>query len=281
MRHMRMKYLKNLAITLSVVLAIFVCGCGDSDNSVEDLLQAVQAGQPAGPAPVLSFRIVNTFPHQTNAFTQGLLFSNGVLYESTGLVGQSSLREVDLTTGQVLRQQNNAANLFAEGLALRAGVLFQLTLSSGQAMTWDRTTFNQTGTVTVPNPSWGLTLTDQDRFAHSDGTSTLRFLLPNSMQEVRRVTVTDNGQPVNLLNELEFINGFVYANRFTTDEIVAIDPATGVVRFRVNLAGIIDKQANGLGVNDVLNGIAYDSAQNRLFVTGKNWPSLFEIEIVQ
>lgn len=225
--------------------------------------------------------MVNTFPHQTDAFTQGLLFENGQLYESTGLVGQSTLRRVNLTTGQVLQQTNLPSNVFGEGLASRNGTLVQLTLDSGQALLWDQASFNQTGTATIPIPAWGITFTDENFFAFSDGTSTIRFLNPQSLQVNKQIVVTDNGMEVDQLNELEFVNGLIYANRFTKDEIVAIDPSTGVIQFRVNLAGIIDKQANNLGANDVLNGIAYDSTGGRLFVTGKRWPSLFEIQLTQ
>lgn len=274
---------RTLLLIVGLITSLGLFGCGDSDNTIAEVLEVTgQDQQPTGPAPVLSFRVVNTFPHQTDAFTQGLLFENGRLYESTGLVGQSSLREVDLTTGQVLRQQNNAANLFAEGLAFRAGLLYQLTLSSGNAIIWNENDFTIADNRPIPNPAWGLTLTNQDTFAFSDGTSTIRFLAPSTnLSEISRITVTDNGNEVNLLNELEFVNGLIYANRFTTDEIVAIDPGTGRVVFRIDLSGIIDKQANNLGSNDVLNGIAYDAQQNRLFVTGKRWPSLFEIELVQ
>ena len=230
---------------------------------------------------MLGFRVVNTFPHRTDAFTQGLVFENGRLLESTGLQGQSTLREVELLTGNVLRQQSLAPNLFGEGLASRNGTLVQLTLNSGQAIFWDKNTFTQTTTRPTPVPAWGLALTNADQFAFSDGTSTIRFLNPTDLTEIRRITVTDNGQQVNLLNELEFINGLLYANRFTTDEIVAINPNDGVVQFRINLSGIIDKQAFNLGINDVLNGIAYDTSLNRLFVTGKRWPFLYQIELVQ
>lgn len=276
---------KSVVIGLCLSLSFCLFGCGGSET-VEDVLQLPQFqsqnnnGQPPGPAPVLGFRVVNSFPHQTNAFTQGLLFENGRLYESTGLVGQSSLREVELTSGTVIRQIP-INNVFAEGLASRNGLLYQLTLDSNQAFVWGRDSFSLSSTLEAPNPSWGLALTDQDQFAFSDGTSTLRFLDPGDLSERRRVTVTDNGAPVDLLNELEFINGLVYANRFTTDEIVAIDPDNGVVAFRINLSGIIDKQANGLGANDVLNGIAFDRLTGRLFVTGKRWPNLFQIELVQ
>ena len=268
---------------LGLALSVFVTGCDSSDDQVVvDGLPFQNNAQPLpeGPAPVLRFQVVNTFPHSTNAFTEGLLFANGRLYESNGLTGQSNLREVDLTTGNVLRQVNNPANQFAEGLALRGGRLFQLTLDNGLTNVWNQNSFTPESTVATRTPAWGLAyMADTDRFAFSDGTSTLRYLNGN-FQEVGQVPVTDNGTPVDALNELEYVGGVVLANRFMTDEIVGIDPETGVVLFRANLTGIINKQANGLGADDVLNGIAYDATGDRLFVTGKNWPFLYQINIL-
>jgi glutaminyl-peptide cyclotransferase len=269
-------------IALALAVLLLLSGCGGSDEDLQDFLNESGQLDPAapGPAPVLGFRIIETFPHQTDAFTQGLLIDSGQLFESTGLLGQSSLREVDLTTGNVLQQRDLAPDLFGEGLASRQGTLYQLTLNSGQAIVWDAVNFAPTGTRTIPSPAWGIALTDEDTLAFSDGTSTLRFLDPTTFQEVRRVTVMDDGQEVDRLNELEVINGLVYANRFTTDEIVVIDPATGELAFRVDLTGLIDKQANNLGANDVLNGIAFDNDLRRLYVTGKRWPFLYHIELV-
>lgn len=278
---MKLGRIKNvLATVLTIALLV---GCGDSGgDSLQSFLEDTgQLDGPSGPAPVVSYRVVETYPHQTDAFTQGLLYENGQLFESTGLEGESSLREVDLETGDVIRQEDLAPDLFGEGLASRGGVLYQLTLDSGDCLVWNKNTFTIDSTISIPSPAWGITLTNEDNFAFSNGTSTIRFLTPGSLQEVRRITVTDNGAEVDLLNELEFIDGLIYANRFTTDEIVAINPNNGIVIFRIDLSGIIDKQANNLGVNDVLNGIAFDDNLNRLFVTGKRWPFLYEIELVQ
>lgn len=276
--------LAALAVAAGTIL---LPGCGSSGD-LGTLVQEQQNNNnggggnplPDGPAPVLTYQVNQQYPHQTDAFTQGLVFSNGRLYESNGLVGESNLRELELTTGDVLREVPNDPAVFAEGLALRGNRLFQLTLSSGIVNVWNQQTFVQETTLPSRNPAWGLAyMADSDRFAFSDGTSTLRYLNAN-FEEVGSVPVTDNGQPVDLLNELEYVNGVILANRFTTDEIVGIDPPTGVLLFRVNLAGIIDKQAEGLGFNDVLNGIAYDPGQNRIFVTGKRWPFLYEIDIL-
>ena len=272
---------KSLLLSCFAALSLSIFGCGGSGGSLQELVETqIRQEQNRGPAPILSFRVVNTFPHQRDAFTQGLLFENGRLYESTGLVGQSSLREVELSTGNVLRRQD-IPNVFAEGLASRNGVLYQLTLNSGQVLLWDRSTFNANSSLSIPSPAWGLTKVALDSFAFSDGSSTIRFLDPNTMNETGRIQVTDDGVPVDRLNELEFIGGLIYANRFNTDEIVAIDPETGQLAFRIDLSGIIDKEANNLGPNDVLNGIAFDALTGRLFVTGKRWPSLFQIELVQ
>lgn len=282
---MKISNWKYALVGLGLALSVFLTGC-DSGGGTDEIVVSNGNGQnngnpvPDGPAPILGFQVVNTFPHATDAFTQGLLFANGRLYESDGLAGQSKLREVDLTTGNTLRQVNNPANQFAEGLALRGGRLFQLTLDSGITNVWNQNTFGLETTIATRTPAWGLAhMADTDRFAFSDGTSTLRYLDGN-FREVGSVPVTDNGTPVDMLNELEYVNGVILANRFLTDEIVGIDPSTGVVLFRADLTGIIDKQANGLGLNDVLNGIAYDANGDRLFVTGKNWPFLYQINIL-
>jgi glutamine cyclotransferase len=267
---------------LALAAVVLLPSCGDSGSSLEDFVeQNANNPLPEGPAPVLAFEVVNTYPHDTDAFTQGLLFSNGRLFESSGLTGQSNLREVDLITGDVLRQVDNDPTQFAEGLALRAGRLYQLTLGSGVTNVWNQGNFALETTIPTRSPAWGLAyIADGDRFVFSDGTSTLRYLLPTSFQEVGSVVVTDDGVEVDALNELEYVNGVILANRFLTDEIVGIDPTTGVVLFRADLTGIIDKQAEGLGFNDVLNGIAYDPGQDRLFVTGKRWPFLYQIRIL-
>jgi glutamine cyclotransferase len=263
-----------------------VPGCGDSGTTLDEFVQQQNnnfnnAPLPSENAPIFGYRVVNTYPHASDAFTEGLVFANGRLFESNGLVGQSNLREVDLTSGQVLREVDNDPTEFAEGLALRAGRLYQLTLDSGLTNVWNQASFQLETTIKTRTPAWGLAyLPEADRFVFSDGTSTLRFLLPNSFQETGTLEVTDNGTPVDALNELEYVNGTILANRFLTNEIVGINPSTGVVIFRADLTGIIDPVANGLDFNDVLNGIAYDPSTDRLFVTGKRWPFLYEIELV-
>ena len=274
---------KTFIVGVGVALsAVFLPGCGGS-NSVDDVFSFPQfeQGQPNQPAPVFSYEVLATYPHDTAAYTQGLLYANGRIYESTGLRGESSLREVDLQSGKVLRKVDNDPNVFAEGLALRAGQLYQLSLDTGVALIWNQTTFTKSATVSAPNPAWGLThIASTDQFVLSDGTSTLRFLDSN-FREVASLKVTDNGQEVSRLNELEYVRGYIVANLFMTDEIVAINPTTGVVSFRVDLSGIIDKQAHGLTYEDVLNGIAHDPDDTGLLVTGKRWPNLYHILITE
>lgn len=225
-----------------------------------------------------TFRVVKSYPHDTSAYTQGLIYRNGFLFESTGRNGQSTLRKVQLETGEVVQQHRVDAAYFAEGLAEWNGQLVQLTWQSNIAFVYDMATFSMRRTFRYAGEGWGLTR-DQQGFILSDGTDQLRFLHPDTFREVRRVTVTDGGAPVRDLNELEYIRGEVYANIWHTDRIARISPESGRVLRWIDLSGLM---ATGyrLDPEAVLNGIAYDAATNRLFVTGKLWPRLFEIEAV-
>jgi glutamine cyclotransferase len=238
-------------------------------------------GVPAfAPAPVQrdGFEVVHTYPHDANAFTQGLVYIDGHLYESTGLRGKSSLRMVDLATGNVLQKHDLPAEYFGEGLTDWGSTLIQLTWTSHLAFVYDRFSFKVQRTLSYDGEGWGLAR-DATHLILSDGTPYLRFLDPNSFRVTRKLHVTDEaGRGFENLNELEFIHGEIYANIWQTDEIVRISPQTGKVTGRIDLSGIIDKrELHGEGA--VLNGIAYDPATNRLFVTGKLWPKLFEIKI--
>ena len=242
------------------------------------LIAAVAMGSAQGRtgAPVYGYEVVNVYPHDRNAFTQGLLFRDGVLYESTGLRGQSSLRKVQLETGKVLQQISVDKRYFAEGLADWGSRLVQLTWDTNVGFVYDLTSFKQLQTFSYTGQGWGLTH-DGKQLIMSDGTPTLRFLDPQTFAVRRQVPVTDGGAPVRDLNELEFIDGQVYANVWLTDRIAVIAPDSGRVTGWINLAGLLARGA----VSDeaVLNGIAYDAQKQRLFVTGKLWPSLFEIRI--
>lgn len=229
-------------------------------------------------APSDSYTVVHTYPHDSHAFTQGLIYVDGHLYESTGLNGKSSLRLVDLTTGNILQKHDLPTEYFGEGLTDWSSTLIQLTWISHKALVYDRFSFAQQRTFDYEGEGWGLTH-DATQLIMSDGTSTLRFLDPKTFRVIRRLKVVDaNGHPVEKLNELEYVRGEIYANVWETDDIVRISPRTGKVLGRLDLSGIIDKrELREAGA--VLNGIAYDSVGNRLFVTGKLWPKLFEIKV--
>lgn len=224
-----------------------------------------------------SYTIVNTYPHDRNAFTQGLLFHNGLLYESTGLYGRSSLRKVDLPTGKVLQQIDVPQQYFAEGLALHKGKLLQLTWQEAVGFVYDLASFNKEKEWNYAGEGWGLT-TDQQSLIMSDGTSQIRFLDPDTFAVRRTIDVADCGEAVTNLNELEYINGEIYANVWQTDRVARIDPSNGAVLGWIDFAGLLSPEDRNQPV-DVLNGIAYDAASDRLFVTGKLWPKLFEVRL--
>ena len=224
------------------------------------------------------YRIVKVYPHDPDAYTQGLIIRDGVLYESTGRNGQSTLRKVDLETGRVLQQHRLDAQYFAEGLTELNGQLVQLTWQSSVAFAYDFRTFALRRTFNYAGEGWGLT-TDGKRFILSDGCARLRYMDPATFREVRSITVMDGRLPVRNLNELEFVNGQIYANVWHTDRLARVSPSNGQVLGWIDLGGLMA----GYRLDDpeaVLNGIAHDAATNRLFVTGKLWPRLFEVEIV-
>jgi glutamine cyclotransferase len=224
------------------------------------------------------YRVVHTYPHDPQAYTQGLLYEDGYLYESTGLNGRSSLRMVDLETGRVLQRATVQANYFAEGLAPWGSTLIQLTWQSHVALVYDRFSFRLLHTFTYDGEGWGLTQ-DGKNLILSDGTPTLRFYDPGTFHEVRHIVVKDHGAEITQLNELEFVHGEIYANVWHTDRIARISPANGRVLGWIDLTGLL-APGQVTDPEAVLNGIAWDSAHDRLFVTGKLWPKLFEIKII-
>jgi glutamine cyclotransferase len=231
-------------------------------------------------APTDTYQLVRTYPHDPNAFSQGLIYVDGHLYESTGLNGRSSLRLLDLATGNVLQKHDLAHEFFGEGLTDWGSTLIQLTWTSHKAFVYDRFSFSLQRTFSFDGEGWGLTH-DETQLILTDGTPTLRFLDPKSLRVTRRLRVADqSGRAVENLNELEYVRGEIYANVWQTNQIIRISPRNGNVLGRIDLAGIIDKrELHGEGA--VLNGIAYDAAGDRLFVTGKLWPKLFEIKVLK
>lgn len=225
-----------------------------------------------------SFRVVQAYPHDQQAFTQGLIYTDGHLYESTGLEGHSSLRMEELETGCILKLQNVPARYFAEGLAPWGNTLIQLTWQSHTALVYDRSTFRLLRTFHYLGEGWGLTQ-DGKNLIMSDGTATLRYFDPGTFREVRSLVVKDRGSPVTQLNELEFVHGQIYANIWHSDRIARISPQTGKVVGWIDLSGLLPESQRSTH-EAVLNGIAYDPEHDRLFVTGKLWPKIFEIKVI-
>ncbi len=236
------------------------------------------ANDAAHGIPAYSYRVLNTFPHDPEAFTQGFAFEDGYFYESTGLRGRSSLREVVLETGEVTRMTALAPAYFGEGLAIVGDRIIQLTWRSQVGFVYDKATFEQIDQFTYPTEGWGLTY-DGNHLIMSDGSSFLYFLDPDTFQRTHQVQVIGPGGPIRRLNELEYINGEVFANVWKTDRIARIEPETGHLLAWIDLEGLLAPE-DRTGSEDVLNGIAYDPGEQRLFVTGKLWPKVFEIELV-
>ena len=234
-------------------------------------------GAPTVPT-VHSYRVVNVYPHERGAFTQGLVFDEGTLLESTGGYGRSTLRRVELDTGRVVKERRLPSSLFGEGLARAGDLLVQLTWRAGRALLYDPETFALEGSVDYPGEGWGLTF-DGEHLVMSDGSATLRFLHLPRFTEARRLEVRDRGAPVERLNELEYVEGKIYANVWFEERIAVISPKSGEVEAWIDLGGILPL-AFRRSREEVLNGIAYDSRSGRLFVTGKGWPRLFEIEVL-
>lgn len=230
------------------------------------------------PPPDYTFEIVNTFPHDPTAFTQGLVYHEGGLYEGTGRWGESTLREVALQSGTVLRSHALEPQYFGEGIALFNDRIYQLTWQEQTGFIYDRATFEQLETFSYPHEGWGITH-DGQRLIVSDGTAEIRFWDPETLQEIGRITVRDHEGPVNRLNELEYVDGEIWANIWLTDRIARISPETGDVLGYIDLTGLLDGSTLTEPA-DVLNGIAHDPESGRIFVTGKLWPTLFEIRVI-
>ena len=222
-----------------------------------------------------SYRIVAVYPHDPDSYTQGLYWDNGTLFEGTGLYGESALLETELKSGKALRRESLPAEFFGEGIARLGDTIYQLTWQEGVALLYDAATFRRIGQFRYTGEGWGLT-TDGTLLYASDGTSRIRVLDPRDFSLKREIFVTTEGRPQEYLNELEWIDGELWANVYMTDQIVRIDPATGVVTGVMDLTGLLP-EADRTPDTDVLNGIAWDETTDRIFVTGKKWNKLFEI----
>ena len=272
---------RNLGVsvlTLVAILAVAACTPQPSPTPVapETPIQTPTHSAPPTSPPRYTFRIVNSYPHDPEAFTQGLIFESGIMYESTGLRGQSTLREVNLTNGEVIQSLALDPELFGEGVTLFNGRIFQLTLTSGIGFIYDPDSFSKLGEFSYTPEGWGLTH-DGRQLIMSDGSAELRFLDAETLEGTGRIEVTDRGQPVQWLNELEYVEGEIYANIWQSDLVARISPDSGEVLGWIDLSDLRTEEDQA----GILNGIAYDSRTGRLFVTGKNWPMLFEIALVE
>jgi len=237
------------------------------------------AGRPLpGKTPRYGYRVIRSYPHDRQAFTQGLFYADGSLYEGTGLHGRSSLRKVDPASGRVLKELRLDPSHFGEGITALGDRIVQVTWLSRVGFVYDRTSFRLLKLFAYPHEGWGITY-DGKRLIMSDGTSVLHLLDPTDFHETAALSVFDEQGPVTGLNELEYVQGAIYANVWPTDQIAVIDPGTGRVTARIDLKGLLAAR-NAPGA-DVLNGIAYDAGGDRLFVTGKLWPKVFEIKIIK
>ena len=252
---------------IHVLLAALACSFGQ--------LSAAHAA-----IPVYAFMVKHAYPHDRQAFTQGLYIKDGALFESTGLKGQSSIRRVQLETGRVLQKKDVPEQFFGEGIAPVGNDIVSLTWTSKVGFVYDAKTFAIKRKFSYEGEGWGLTANGAQLFM-SDGTPAIRVLDAHTLTEVRRIQVTADGKPIANLNELEWVDGQIFANVWGTNVIARIDPATGYVVGWIDLTGLADPAWQNMGADDVLNGIAWDAGQRRLFVTGKHWPKLFEIELVE
>ena len=269
-------------------LVLLLAACGGSAGSPASAAEPVPTPAPEPPPPaepaapaVFGYRVVQEFPHDPRAFTQGLFFHEGFLYESTGLRGESTLRRVDLETGEVLEERRLLAQFFGEGAALAGDFIVQLTWEAGIGFVYTLDQFRLVREFRYSGEGWGLTF-DGEHLVMSDGSDSLRFLDPDTLRETRTLKVTADGEPLPRLNELEWIDGEIWANIWTEDRIARIHPDTGEVAAFVDLAGILPRASRVRYPEiDVLNGIAWDPESGRVFVTGKKWPTLFEIELIE
>jgi glutaminyl-peptide cyclotransferase len=265
------------AVVVGAAILIFASMRSGSESQPE--VPAVDVPvTPVGEQPrQVAYDVVNSYPHDPASFTQGLLFHDGGVYEGTGQYGHSKLRRLEFPTGRAQKEISLSPELFGEGLALVGNRLIQLTWKSHRGFVYDLDTFRLLQEFTYDSEGWGLTY-DGKYLILSDGSSDLFYLDPETFRRVKRLSVTMNGRPIRELNELEFIEGEIWANVWQTDLILRIDPSTGRVTSFLDLKGIL-APSDKTGGEDVLNGIAYDSQQKRIFVTGKLWPRLFEIKL--
>lgn len=261
-----------------VLLLAFLPGCDRrSAGSVAAPGAAETTATVAKDFPLYTYEVVNVWPHDRTAFTEGLVYLQGILLESTGLNGRSTLRKVELQTGRVIEQVTLSSRYFGEGMTVLGGKVYQLTWQNQTGFVYDLESLKLEQEFAYTGEGWGLT-TDGRSLIMSDGTNEIRFIDPVTFKVTRTIGVLDHGVPLKQLNELEYIKGELFANVWQTQSVVRIDPATGVIRGMIDFSGLLAPGDYAAGP-DVLNGIAYDATGDRIFVTGKNWPKLFEVRL--
>ena len=271
-------FIAGAALILAVSAGLFIIASMRSNPEDESSMPAVNKSAASdGRTRRVAFEVVNSYPHDPTSFTQGLLWHEGELYESTGQYGRSKLRRLEFPSGKVLREISLSSDLFGEGLALTDSRLVQVTWKAGRGFVYDLDSFRLLQEFSYDTEGWGLTY-DGKNLILSDGSSDLFFFDPQTFKLVRKLAVRMNGAPIRELNELEYIDGEIWANVWQTDWILRIDPSTGEVTSLLDLKGIL-APSDKTGMEDVLNGIAYDAERKRIFVTGKLWPRIFEIKI--
>ena len=263
------RFFKIFFINILILLELFCMGCCSNLGSSTSI----------NAIPVYNYQILNTYPHDQSAFTEGLVFEDGVLYEGTGLYKYSNLRRVELETGKLLQVRELPNQYFGEGITIYKNKIIQLTWKSHLGFVYDKYNFELLQEFNYPTEGWGITY-DGNYLIMSDGTSTLHFLDPETFEEISQIEVYENDIPIIKINELEYVQGEIFANIWLTERIARINPLTGQVTGWIDLKGILSPEDRSEKV-DVLNGIAYDAKNDRLLVTGKFWPKLFEIELIK
>jgi glutamine cyclotransferase len=274
--------MKYFLANLVLFVTLFFTACNNNNDGGGTTV----AENNANPAPpMLSYNIVKVYPHDTGSYTEGLFLHDGFLFESTGQPKESKLRKIDLATGKPVKDLNLDAADFGEGISMIDNKIYQLTWQEHKVYVYDATTFKKIEEMQWPFEGWGMT-TDGKQLIIGTGSSNLYFVNPDNFKIIKQVSVTDNYGPVGNINELEYVNGIIYANQYETNYILKIDAETGKVLGKIDLSGILDNSnmphdpaKYDLNSGNVLNGIAYDSAKNSFYITGKYWPALFEIKL--
>ena len=258
-----------------VVLIVSMISACNNDNNEEN----GNGDKPVNSIPLINYTIVGSYPHDTSSFTQGLTFYNGKLLEGTGSPEEqpSKLMEIDLNSGKAVKEVVLDKKFFGEGIAVLNDTIYQLTWRENVVFVYDAKSFKKIKEFPLATEGWGIT-TDGKQLIVSDGSSNLYFYEPSSFKLIQKVGVTENGSPAPNINELEYINGFVYANQWQYPYIFKIDPATGNIVAKIDLAEVVQRVKTKLPKAEFLNGIAYDPTSKKIYVTGKLWPELYEIQ---